>query len=73
MNSLNSFSVDAGMGIGIERVKRREEVKTDASRVYKLGVCSLEAGVAFRLIDGRTIVFVLEIVELLGQKNPCKS
>ena len=61
------------MGIGIEGVERKGEVRTDESGVGKVGVSSLGAGVAFGLIDGRVVVFALEIVELLERKNLCKS
>ena len=57
MNSLNSSSIDAGVGTAIAGAERKGEFETSASEVGKIGAGILATGVALGLIDGGEVVF----------------
>ena len=46
MNSLNSFSVDVGMGTVINRVKKEGKIRTGAFKVDRLSASTSKVGVA---------------------------
>ena len=65
MNSLNSFSVDAGAGIAIAGLERVKEAGIYASGVGRASAGILTMGITLRLTDGGVVVFGFEGVELL--------
>ena len=69
MNSLNSFSVDAGAGTAIAGAERECEAKTGASGAGRTGAGTLATGIALGLTDGGAVIFGLEGVELLERED----
>ena len=69
MNSLNSSSVDAGVGTAIVEAEKEEEAKTGASGAGKFSADILIIGVALGLTDGGAVVFRLEGAELLERED----
>ena len=72
MNSLNSFSVDAGAGTAIAGAEREEEAKTGASGAGKTGAGTLATGGALGLIYRGVVVFGSEEAELLEREDLCE-
>ena len=69
MNSLNSSSIDTGVGTAIAGAERKGEVKTGASEVGKICAGILATGVALGLTDGGEVVFCSEGTELLEWRD----
>ena len=69
MNSLYSFSVDAGAETAIARVEREIEAETFASGAGRAGADTLTIGVALGIIDEGVVVFDLEEPELLERED----
>ena len=65
MNSLNSFFVDAGVGIAITRAEREKKVRKDAFEVGRAGANILEVGVTLKPKNARVVVFFSKGIELL--------
>ena len=69
MNSLNSSSVDAGVGTVIVGAEREGEAQTDISKAGRADAGILAIGIVFGLIDRGIVVFGSEEAELIKRED----